>query len=306
MKRSQRKKQSRNKSRSKSRDKRRNKGRFFLTVLFVSAVVFMWVWMGLAGRPDPYAVRGAFKEGGGKSSYFDKGIKSSHPLYLKAEDITGTGAGTILPSDRIDINTPEQYFTIQKIDDDIYQNINGKSYRENDAVSLEELRYLKLLHYNYEHEIQVGELIVNEKIAEDCRAVFLELFEQEYEIQSMYLVDRYWTGDSGESDTNSIEHNNTSAFHYRVITGGNTLSEHALGYAIDVNPLQNPYVHLDKNGNPTQYYKDMELYLNRASGAGHMITHEDICYQTFIKYGFSWGGDWKNPKDYQHFEKSVE
>ena len=49
----------------------------------------------------------------------------------------------------------------------------------------------------------------------------------------------------------------------------------------------------------------MEKYLDRNSGVAHMITHEDAAYQIFTKYGFTWGGDWKNSKDYQHFEKVV-
>ncbi len=315
----------------KSQRKKRTgkKGRFFITVLLVSAAVFMCVWSGLTGWPDACIISEIVKGGGrrgnespetagqaampawlfdgGRMAFdFDNGSEGAYQSSLKIENTTGVEAGTVLSSGKIDIGAPEKYFTIQEIDDNIFKNVNGKSYHENGDISLNELRYLKLLHYNYEHEIQVGELIVNEKIAEDCRNIFRELFEQEYEIQSMRLVDNYWTGDSGETDKNSIEHNNTSAFHYRVITGGAALSEHALGYAVDVNPLQNPYVNLDRDGNPTQYYKDMELYLDRTSGAGHMITSEDICYQTFIKYGFSWGGDWENPKDYQHFEKKIE
>ena len=195
------------------------------------------------------------------------------------------------------------YFTVQEIDEDIFLYINGKSYTENNNIGLQDLRYLKVLHYNYDHEIQVGELIVNEKIAEDCRNIFQELFAVEYEIQSMYLLDRFWVGNGVDSDTASIENNNTSAFNYRVVPGTDHLSNHARGCAIDLNPLQNPYVKYKKDGTFDKYYKDMEKYIDRSCGEAHMITHEDPAYQIFTKYGFTWGGDWNSSKDYQHFEK---
>lgn len=224
------------------------------------------------------------------------------PAYL--ESIADIETGTVLAAGEIDPAQTSKYFTASRISGGILQYINGKSYVENDNIQLDDLRYLKLLHYNYDHEIQVGELIVNKKIAKDCKKVFKELFAREYEIESMYLVDRFWTGDSVDSDTNSIEHNNTSAFNYRVVPDTDRLSNHAAGFAIDINPLQNPYVKYNDDGSFAKYYKDMENYINRKQ-EDHMITHDDICYQVFEKYGFTWGGDWNNSKDYQHFEKSL-
>lgn len=212
-------------------------------------------------------------------------------------------AGTLIQQESLNLEQISMYFTVQDIDEDIFQYINGKSYTENSNIGLQDLRYLKVLHYNYDHEIQVGELIVNEKIAEDCRNIFQELFAVEYEIQSMYLLDRFWVGNGVDSDTASIESNNTSAFNYRVVPGTDHLSNHARGCAIDLNPLQNPYVKYKKDGTFDNYYKDMEKYIDRSCGEAHMITHEDPAYQIFTKYGFTWGGDWNSSKDYQHFEK---
>lgn len=218
-------------------------------------------------------------------------------------DVQGLFAGTIVEKEKLDPNRWSDYFMIEEIREEIFGKINGKTYVENEHIGIEELRYLKVLHYNYDHQIQVGELIVNAEIAEDCKHIFTELFMQEYEIASMYLLEKYWTGDGVTTDTASIEENNSSAFNYRVVPGTNHLSNHARGYAIDLNPLQNPYVAYRSDGSFRTYYKDMEKYLDRNSGAAHMITHEDAAYQIFTKYGFTWGGDWKNSKDYQHFEK---
>lgn len=223
----------------------------------------------------------------------------------KLQSLSEQEAGDVLPSAIIDNDDVSKYFTIQEIDDKILERIDGKSYRENPHIRPENLRYLKVLHYNYDHRIQVGELIVNEKIAEDCTNIFKELFSAEYEIASMYLIDRYWDGNGVDADTHSVEANNTAAFNYRVVPGSKTLSNHAKGFAVDVNPLQNPYVTYKSDGSFGKYYKDMEKYLDRNSGKEHLITHQDLCYQVFRKYGFTWGGDWNSSKDYQHFQKVL-
>lgn len=226
-------------------------------------------------------------------------------LSVRLKTVENVNAGEIIPEDWLDVEHLEQYFQVFEIGDAVYQEINGQSYVANDHIQIEDLRYLKVLHYNYDQEIQVGELIVNQAIAEDVRNVFYELFQQEYEISSMYLIDKYWVGNGVDSDTNSIEHNNTSAFNYRVVPGTDHLSNHAEGYAIDINPIENPYVQYTADGEFAKYYQDMEKYLDRDSGKPHMITHEDAAYKVFTKYGFTWGGDWVNTKDYQHFEKRA-
>lgn len=253
------------------------------------------------------------EESAGRQTGADK-VEAEHSIDIVTEvpvdvylpDIQELEAGTVVEDFQIDMEELAKYFTVSEIDDNIFAYINGRSYTENEQIHREDLRYLKVLHYNYDHRIQVGEIIVNASIAEDVRNIFYELFEQEYEIESMQLIDKFWTGNSVDSDTNSIEHNNTSAFNYRVVPGTKKLSNHAAGYAIDINPLQNPYVKYDQNGELAHYYKDMEQYMDRESGQPHMITHEDICCQIFAKYGFTWGGDWKSSKDYQHFEKRVD
>ena len=186
--------------------------------------------------------------------------------------------------------------------DDVYQRIIGKSYVENPYIGLEDLRYLTIPHYDFNHNIVLGEMIVNQDIAEDVLSIFRVLFDSEYEIESMRLIDDFWAGDGPSSDDASIAANNSSAFCYRVITGGSALSNHAYGRAIDINPKQNPYYTI-YNGEYGDLYEWDWDYIDRDSGLPHMILKGDICESTFAAYGFIWGGDWANPKDYQHFEK---
>ena len=137
----------------------------------------------------------------------------------------------------------------------------------------------------------------------DVLEIFQALFLEKYEIQSMYLIDDYWTGDAEDSDTESVDANNTSAFCYREITGGGNMSNHAYGLAIDLNPQQNPYVSY-RTGEPVWWHENANDYIDRDAGLPHMITHEDLAYELFTQHGFEWGGDWDSPKDYQHFEKN--
>lgn len=198
----------------------------------------------------------------------------------------------------------ENEFYIMEItkNGEIYDRIKGRSYQENTEILLEDLRYLGILYYDFKHEVQNGELIVNESIAEDCLEIFRRLYEAEYEIASVQLIDEYWAGDGDATDTASVDANNTSAFCYRMTTSGKCLSNHALGCAIDINPRQNPYFDF-VDGQAVWYHDGDEDYLDRSDIKEHMITEEDLCYQLFAEYGFSWGGNWTNPKDYQHFER---
>ena len=211
-------------------------------------------------------------------------------------------AGTVIEAEEIDFSNLSQYFVTYEISDEVYDYINEKSYRENEDVLLSDLRYMKLLHYNFEHELQVGELIVAAELESDYIGIFTELFEAEYEIQSLYLPDRYWTGDPTDTDTASIDDNNSSCFLYRPVTGGSKLSMHSYGRAVDINPQQNPYVSY-RTGEPVWEHENANDYIDRTTGLPHMITEEDVCYRIFTKYGFEWGGSWEYIKDYQHFEK---
>lgn len=215
-------------------------------------------------------------------------------------------AGAVLDLAAIDMDNLENYFNASVISDEIFERVNEKSYRDNDVIGIANLRYLKVLHYNFNHEVQVGELIVNEQLAEDVINIFSELFEGEYEINSMYLVDNYWAGDGLSTDTASIDENNSSAFNYRAVAGGSNLSMHAYGCAIDINPQQNPYLTYNEEGELTAHHENAEEYIDRSSGKEHMIDHDDLCYQVFTKYGFTWGGDWDDVIDYQHFQKNVD
>lgn len=99
-------------------------------------------------------------------------------------------------------------------------------------ISYDDLRYVHIRHYNFEGNPAEGELICNKAIAQDLTEIFYELYCNEYQLEKVLLIDEY-DGD----DTASMEDNNTSCFNYRPVEGTSSLSKHALGLAIDINPF---------------------------------------------------------------------
>ena len=185
-------------------------------------------------------------------------------------------------------------FSADTIPEAVKLRMTGRSYPEEDAgISLSDLRYLKLLYYDFGGRVRRGEMVCNKAIADDLLYIFKELYKAKYPIASIRLIDDF-DGD----DQRSMEANNTSCFNYRTKTSGTSLSAHARGMAVDVNPLQNPYV----KGEIVEPEAARE-YADRTVDFPHKITDDDLCCKLFRSRGFQWGGAWNSVKDYQHFEK---
>lgn len=172
---------------------------------------------------------------------------------------------------------------------------------EEPVISYDDLCYLSVLYYDFSGNVQTGELICNKGIAEDLAAIFHELYLNEYQIEKIKLIDEYQG-----NDEESMKDNNTSCFNYRVVPNSDRLSKHALGCAIDINPFYNPYITNDKTGGTIISPTGSDAYADRSASFEHKIDEEDLCYKLFKEHGFEWGGDWKNVKDYQHFQKVVK
>lgn len=191
-------------------------------------------------------------------------------------------------------------FYIKPIPNDIFEKMQGKSYKENCTVPREELRYLHILHVGFDNNTHEGELIVNKRIAEDVLDIFKELYKAGYQIEKVRLIDEY-----NAQDELSMRDNNSSAFNFRYISYSTTLSKHAMGLAVDINTLYNPYIK-QVDGRLNMEPANAVQYVDRNRQFPHKIDHDDLCYKLFTKYGFEWGGDWEDSKDYQHFEIKLE
>ena len=204
-------------------------------------------------------------------------------------------AGNVISEEKVKSYGIDRCFQADEINDLVFQRINGVSFPESGVIKREDLRYLKVIHYGFDGEIRLGELICNKKIAQDLLKIFKALYISHYPIESIKLIDAY-NGD----DVASMTSNNTSCFNYRMTSGGSKISRHAYGMAVDINPLYNPYV---KKSSGDVLPPEGKKFSDRTSEFPHKIDTNDVAYKEFTKHGFKWGGSWRTIKDYQHFQK---
>lgn len=203
-----------------------------------------------------------------------------------------------------DRTTYEEGFYYEPLTESIKERITGISYPESGCtVPYEDLNYVGLKYIDFNGQEQTGELICNKSIAQDMVEIFHELYRNEYRLERVRLIDEY-NGD----DTASMAENNTSCFNYRVVDGTTSLSKHAYGLAVDVNPYYNPYVVFNRNEDGSDYISPpgSEIYADRSQNFAYKIDENDLCYRLFTEHGFTWGGNWNSSKDYQHFQKTLE
>jgi len=178
--------------------------------------------------------------------------------------------------------------------------IQGNSWRKSCPVPLTDLRYIQINHWDFNDKIITGEVIVHKDRAEDFVEVFTALFKIHYPIRQMHLISDY-----GGDDWKSIEADNTSVFNCRSVIGKKKRwSQHAYGKAIDINPIENPYI--SKKGKIShkaslKYKKRLHKVKSNPDKA--ILLKEDNATKIFQQHGWKWGGDWHTIKDYQHFVK---
>lgn len=189
-------------------------------------------------------------------------------------------------------------FRSMEIPDDVFRRMKGRSYKSYCTVARSSLRYLRVLHYDLDGKIKVGEMVCHKDVANDLLSIFRNLFDARYPIERMRLIDDY-----GADDERSMAANNTSCFNFRYVAGTSVASNHSWGRAVDVNPLYNPCVKRRRNGTVDVSPKNGRRYADRSRNFSCKIDKSDLVYKEFIRHGFVWGGSWKSLKDYQHFEK---
>lgn len=194
----------------------------------------------------------------------------------------------------------QYHYEISKITPQIQKRmIEGNSYHKGCPVSLNDLRYLKMTYTNFIGQDATGELIVHKEVADDVVEIFKALYEQRYPIRQMRLV-----SDFGGNDWLSIEADNTSAFNCRNATGSKTWSRHAYGKAIDLNPLENPYISSSGriSHKASLKFRIRKHRLNIPQDRA-VLLQNDRATQLFKQHGWRWGGEFRGEKDYQHFAK---
>jgi hypothetical protein len=188
---------------------------------------------------------------------------------------------------------------ISPIPPSLASEMRGTTWRPGCPVPLSGLR---LLHFNYvgfDGEIKRGPMVINANVAEDVLSVFERLFEAEFPIKRVGLA-REFKESRLEEDPHT-RRSVTASFNCRVVVtpagAGTTFSQHSYGLAVDVNPVQNPYVSSDgwvRN-------RFARPYVDRSRDLVGMIHDGDLVVRSFAAIGWEWGGRWSSGKDYMHF-----
>lgn len=169
--------------------------------------------------------------------------------------------------------------------------MTGPVWRKGCPVGLGDLRAVRARHVGFDGKTHAGSLVVHRRYASGVLRALDRLYAAGFPIRRMHPIERY-----GGSDNASIKADNTSAFNCRKVTGGSGWSEHAYGRAIDLNPIENPYV--TRAG--TTSHARSRPYLRRSNVRPGMLTEGSIGVRTFAAQGWRWGGQWTGIKDYQH------
>jgi hypothetical protein len=181
--------------------------------------------------------------------------------------------------------------SVSRLDDATREMMTGVSWHEGCPVPLEKLRLVRITYWGFDGESHAGRLVLHRRWADDVLGVFERLYDRRFPIRRVRLVDRY-----DADDRTSMRHDNTSAFNCRYVAGTSTWSQHAYGRAIDLNPVENPYVVGDsvspRRGRP---------YVDRSDVRPGMVVARDVVWRAFHAIGWEWGGAWSSAKDYQHF-----
>ena len=189
---------------------------------------------------------------------------------------------------------PPYRSSIERLDDETKALMKGASWHPGCPVALHELRLVHVRIWGFDHASHGGQLVVKRRWADDMAKVFRRLYNARFPIRRMRLVDHY-----GADDDKSMKADNTSAFNCRFVAGTTTWSQHAYGRAIDINPVENPFVDGNHVSPPNG-----KTYANRALHRRGMIHLHDVVWHAFDNIGWGWGGTWSGAQDYQHFSST--
>jgi hypothetical protein len=185
--------------------------------------------------------------------------------------------------------------SVDPIDAELRARLVGRNWRPGCPVAIRDLRVVDVSHRNFRGEVRHGPLVLHENVAHDVLWVFRRIFRAGFEIHRIGLPPPYRPPRPGDRDNTR---NLSSSFNCRPATGNpGSVSEHSYGWAVDINPVRNPYVRADGS-----VLRDaVKPYLDRTRRAPGMIHAGDIVVRSFARIGWEWGGHWTTIKDYMHF-----
>jgi hypothetical protein len=167
------------------------------------------------------------------------------------------------------------------------------SYRAGCPVPPSQLRTVRVAHWGFDGRVREGAVVVHRRVAPAIVTVFRQLYAARFPIRRLEPVSRF-----RGSDDASMAADNTSGFNCRRVDGG-PWSMHAYGLALDVNPLENPYVRRGVVQPPAG-----RAHLDRSRYRRGYAVEGGALVRAFASIGWEWGGRWTSSKDYQHFSEN--
>ncbi|MFT4737760.1 MAG: hypothetical protein ACJAZM_000323 [Cyclobacteriaceae bacterium] len=196
-----------------------------------------------------------------------------------------------------------QAFSIDPISDQLSAEMYDLGTIADDApLPANRLSVVNIIYVDFEGQDQTGKIVVMDVLASSTLALFKELYDLRFPLAKVKLITAY-----KGSDDLSMADNNTSAHNFRKVAGTTRLSLHAYGTAIDINPVQNPYILIDQEAAKATFLPpNSTKYANRLVerlGKPRQIGFAEEVVDVFARHGFYWwGGYWDEPIDYQHFQ----
>ena len=248
-----------------------------------------------AAQPEPAAVAGTTVQSGqvpAPEATAPPPVPASTAPPAPASTAPPAPASTA-PAAPASTTIPGYSGSVELIDDGTASRMSS-SWRPGCPVALSDLRLVKLTHWGFDGQPRPGELVTHRDAAERVLNVFAALFQARFPIEQVRLIDEF-----GGDDDRSMAANNTSGFNCRRVAGTSRWSHHAYGRAIDINPVQNPYVRSGGDVRPPEG----RPHTRRDPNVPGLIAAKSPVVAAFSRIGWSWGGRWPSP-DYQHFSST--
>jgi hypothetical protein len=218
----------------------------------------------------------------------DSGVETPVPA--------GPSLATPVPASPAPAGPPVFRGGVSRIGPGLRDVLIGRNWEPGCPVPLKDLRLVEVSYWNFEGKVRTGPLVLHERVAADVLWVFERLFRARFPIEEIKLAakDRPITPeDYWDKSRRSV----TASFNCRPATGSTSLSHHSYGWAVDINPLRNPYV----RGDGSVLRHVAKPYRDRSLQRKGMIHDGDIVVRSFARIGWEWGGHWHTLKDYMHF-----
>jgi hypothetical protein len=183
----------------------------------------------------------------------------------------------------------------QRIDREREQRMTGRTWHRGCPVPIHQLRLLRVRHWGFDGDLHRGRLIVHEEETREVLRAMEDLFRHRFPIRRMEVADAY-----GGDDHRLMNADVTSAFNCRFVAGTSRWSQHAYGRAVDINPIENPYVTPSGHVSPPAG----RAFTDRSRDAEGLIQSGSSTVRAFKRVGWPWGGNWPGTKDYMHFSSN--